>query len=708
MATSNDEDSRQAVQYGDQQVERGHGGETHRVAAEGAPRLTTQQGTVVSDDQNTLRAGERGPSALEDIHFREKIFHFDHERIPERVVHARGYGAHGYFENYEPLTDLTRADPFSEAGLRTPVFVRFSTVAGNKGSSDLARDVRGFATKFYTRKGNWDLVGNNIPVFFIQDAIKFPDIIHAAKQEPDRGFPQAQTAHDNFWDFVSLMPESTHMLMWIMSDRAIPRSFRFMEGFGVHTFRLVNAEGRSTFVKFHWKPKLGLQSVVWNEAVKINGADPDFHRRDLWDAITAGDFPEWELGLQLFDDNFADRFAFDVLDPTKIIPEDEVPIRRVGRLVLDRVVDNFFAETEQVAFCTQNIVPGIDFTNDPLLQGRNFSYLDTQLKRLGSLNFTHLPVNAPKCPIANFQQDGHMAMIEPSGRGSTTSRTPGTRPDRARTRRPASAPIPTAQGDEAGPKRRLRPESFADHYSQARQFLVSQNEAEQQHIIDAFVFELSKCDRMAIRTRMVAGLRNVDEGLARSVADGLGLPELPDALPPAREPVRDLPASPALSILANGPGSFAGRKLGILVTDGADADKLAQLTEAAEEAKVNVELVAPAVGGIEASDGQPGAGRPEDRWWPVGAVRRDHRPDHPGRRRALAALPAARDFVTDAYAHCKFIGYTGDAAPLFEAAGLSRLMDDGFVSLDEVAAAEFVSRCAQLRFWSRQLSAVGA
>ena len=445
-------------------------------------------------------------------------------------MHARGYGAHGYFENYEPLTDITRADLFSEAGLRTPVFVRFSTVAGNKGSSDLARDVRGFATKFYTREGNWDLVGNNIPVFFIQDAIKFPDLIHAAKQEPDRGFPQAQTAHDNFWDFVSLMPESAHMLMWIMSDRAIPRSFRFMEGFGVHTFRLVNAEGRSTFVKFHWKPKLGLQSVVWNEAVKINGADPDFHRRDLWDAITAGDFPEWELGLQLFDDDFADRFAFDVLDPTKIIPEEEVPVRRVGRLVLDRVVDNFFAETEQVAFCTQNVVPGIDFTNDPLLQGRNFSYLDTQLKRLGGPNFTHLPVNAPKCPVAHFQQDGHMAMTNPQGRANYEPNSwdpPGPREDPAAGFRS----YPDGQGDQAGPKRRLRPESFADHYSQARQFFVSQTETEQQHIIDAFTFELSKCDREAIRTRMVAALGNVDEDLARSVADGLGLPELPDPLP---------------------------------------------------------------------------------------------------------------------------------------------------------------------------------
>ncbi len=394
------------------------GGETHQHAGDTYPSLTTAQGAVAADDQNTLRAGYRGPAALEDFHFREKIFHFDHERIPERVVHARGFGAHGFFEPYESLSDLTRADVFAEAGRKTPVFVRFSTVAGNKGSADLARDVRGFAVKFYTREGNWDLVGNNMPVFFIQDAIKFPDLIHAAKQEPDRGFPQAQTAHDNFWDFASLLPEATHMLMWIMSDRAIPRSLRFMEGFGVHTFRLVDAAGKSTYVKFHWKPKQGMQSVIWNEALKINGADPDFHRRDLWDAISQGEYPEWELGMQLFDDEWADSFGFDVLDATKLIPEEDLPVRRVGRLVLDRVVDNFFAETEQVAFCTQNIVPGIDFTNDPLLQGRNFSYLDTQLKRLGSPNFTQLPVNAPKCPIAHFQQDGQMAMTNPSSRAN--------------------------------------------------------------------------------------------------------------------------------------------------------------------------------------------------------------------------------------------------------------------------------------------------
>jgi catalase len=698
---------KRTVRYGDQQVSRAGGGETHQVAGDGRPPLTTQQGVVVGDDQNTLRAGERGPALLEDQHFREKIFHFDHERIPERVVHARGYGAHGYFENYEPLTDITRADIFSEAGLRTPAFVRFSTVAGNKGSADLARDVRGFATKFYTREGNWDLVGNNIPVFFIQDAIKFPDLIHAAKQEPDRGFPQAQTAHDNFWDFASLMPESAHMLMWIMSDRAIPRSFRFMEGFGVHTFRLVNAAGKSTYVKFHWKPKLGLQSVAWNEAVKINGADPDFHRRDLWDAIKQGDFPEWELRLQLFDDEFADQFDFDVLDPTKVIPEEILPPRPAGRLVLDRVVDNFFAETEQVAFCTQNIVPGIDFTNDPLLQGRNFSYLDTQLKRLGSPNFSQLPVNAPKCPFAHFQQDGHMTMVNPVTRAnyepnSWEGAEGGPRED------PAAA-FTTFPAQEAGTKRRLRADSFADHYSQARQFYTSQTSVEQRHIAEAFTFELSKCDREEIRLRMVAGLRNIDTGLAAAVAAGLGLRKMPTAITPAREPRSDLPASPALSIIANGPDSFAGRKIGILVTSGADAGALAALRSAAESEGASTEIVAPVAGGVEASDGTVLTGRQIDGAPSVlfDAVAIIAAPEG---ARALAASPAARDFASDAYAHCKFIAYTSGAAALFQAAGLQvngdGAPDDGFVSLEKHPAGDFITRCRQLRFWDRQQAAV--
>ncbi|MFT8516751.1 MAG: catalase, partial [Acetobacter persici] len=397
------------VTLGEETVQRGAGGETHQTAGGDVPTLTTQQGVPVSDNQNTLKAGARGPSLMEDFHFREKLFHFDHERIPERVVHARGYGAHGYFELTNSLSNITSADVLQREGERVPAFVRFSTVAGSKGSTDLARDARGFAVKLYTKEGNWDIVGNNIPVFFIQDAIKFPDMVHAVKEEPDRAFPQAQSAHDNFWDFISLTPESMNMILWVMSDRGIPRSFRFMEGFGVHTFRFVNKAGQSTYAKFHWKPKMGLQSVVWNEALKISGADPDFHRRDLWNARQSGKFPDWVLGVLLFDEEFADRFEFDILDATKLIPEEVLPVQPVGRLVLDRMVDNFFAETEQVAFCTQNIVPGVDFTNDPLLQGRNFSYLDTQLKRLGGPNFTHIPINAPKCPFHTLQQDGHMA-----------------------------------------------------------------------------------------------------------------------------------------------------------------------------------------------------------------------------------------------------------------------------------------------------------
>ena len=443
----------QTATINDQSLNRGAGGELHQLAGDGVPVMTTAQGGPVGDDQNSLKIGARGPTVLEDFHFREKIFHFDHERIPERVVHARGYGAHGYFETYKSLAKYTRADLFQRAGEKTPAFVRFSTVAGNKGSFDLARDVRGFAVKIYTQEGNWDLVGNNIPVFFIQDAIRFPDMVHAVKQEPDRGFPQAQSAHDNFWDFISLTPESMHMIMWVMSDRAIPRSFRFMEGFGVHTFRFVNANDQSTFVKFHWKPKLGLQSVAWNEAVKINGADPDFHRRDLWDSIKSGAFPEWELQVQLFDQAFADSFDFDILDATKIIPEEVLPPVPIGRLVLDRMPDNFFAETEQVAFMTQNVPPGIDFSNDPLLQGRNFSYLDTQLKRLGGPTSPIFPINAPKCPFAHFQQDGHMAMRNPVGRANYQPNSWGDGPRESPSA--GSAPSPIWNWDKRADARRI-------------------------------------------------------------------------------------------------------------------------------------------------------------------------------------------------------------------------------------------------------------
>jgi catalase len=674
------------------------GGATHQTVSAGAPTLTTQQGVPVADDQNHLRTGPRGPMLMQVFHFREKIFHFDHERIPERVVHARGYGAHGFFETTASLSKVTRADLFQRVGQRTPVFVRFSTVAGSKGSFDLARDVRGFAVKFYTQEGNWDLVGNNIPVFFIQDAIKFPDIIHSVKPEPDRAFPQAQSAHDTFWDFISLSPESMHMIMWVMSDRAIPRSYRFMEGFGVHTFRFVDAKGRSTFVKFHWKPKLGLQSVVWNEAVKINGADPDFHRRDLWNAINSGAFPEWDLGVQLFDDAFAEAFDFDVLDPTKIIPEEVVPLKIVGRLVLNRMPDNFFAETEQVAFCTQNVVPGIDFSDDPLLQGRNFSYLDTQLKRLGSPNFMHLPINAPKCPFAHFQQDGHMATMNPKGRANYEPNSWG--PDVGGPREDPQRGYRFFAQDTAGPKVASRSETFADHYSQARQFYLSQEPIEQKHLGDALVFELSKVERPDIRERMVSHLRNIDQGLAIDVAEGLGL-RLPAAMKPARNPV-DLSPSDPLSIVRNGPRRFEGRKLGVLVADGASAEIIDALQSAVEAAGGMVDIVAPNIGGAKLDNGallvaqHKIDGGPSVLFDAVAIV-----VSEAGAALLLKDAPT-RDFIADAFAHCKFIGYTDAAMPLLEKAGIADSLDDGCIALGDDNAADFVALLGNLRLWARE------
>ena len=673
----------------------GAGGETHQTPD--GPTLTTAQGIPVSDNQNTLRAGPRGPALLEDFAMREKIFHFDHERIPERVVHARGYGAHGYFEVTDALSDITAAHLFQKKGNRVPAFVRFSTVAGNKGSMDLARDVRGFAVKLYTEEGNWDIVGNNIPVFFIQDAMKFPDLVHSVKDEPDRGFPQAQSAHDNFWDFISLMPESMHMVLWQMSDRTIPRSFRFMEGFGVHSFRFVNKDGKSTFVKFHWRPRLGMQSVLWDEAVKINGADPDFHRRDLWTAIEKGDFPEWDLAVQLFDDDFADRFDFDILDPTKIIPEEEVPLRVVGRLVLDRNVDNFFAETEQVAFCTQNIVPGIDFTNDPLLQGRNFSYLDTQLKRLGGPNFTHIPINAPRCPMHHFQQDGHMQTRGIKGRANyepNSWREGGPRADPKRGHRSFPEPI-------EGEKRKLRSESFADHYSQARQFYISQTEVEQDHIAEAFVFELSKVETVAIRERVVAHLPNVDEGLAQKVAEGLGMEAVPPAHEPAVAPRTDLKPSDPLSILKNTPDSFKGRKLGVLMTDGIDGALLEALIAAVEGEGGMVEKVAPQVGGVTTAGGKKVAadqkidGAPSVIYDAVAVLASAEGAE------TLKEMHPAKCFAADAFAHAKFIAFTPEAEALFEAAGVSE-RDAGFHALSGAGDAKgFVKACRALRFWDR-------
>ncbi|MBY3049073.1 catalase [Rhizobium laguerreae] len=684
----------------DQKLHRGVGGELHQFAEDGKPVLTTAQGGPVSDDQNTLRLGARGPTLIDDFHFREKIFHFDHERIPERVVHARGYGAHGYFETYESLAAYTRADLFQRPGEKTPAFVRFSTVAGSKGSFDLARDVRGFAVKIYTQQGNWDLVGNNIPVFFIQDAIKFPDVIHSVKPEPDKEFPQAQSAHDNFWDFISLTPESMHMIMWVMSDRAIPRSFRFMEGFGVHTFRFVNAADESTFVKFHWKPKLGLQSVAWNEAVKINGADPDFHRRDLWQAIQSGNFPEWELCVQLFDQDFADTFDFDILDPTKIIPEEILPVKPIGRLVLDRMPDNFFAETEQVAFMTQNVPPGIDFSNDPLLQGRNFSYLDTQLKRLGGPNFTHLPINAPKCPFHNFQQDGHMAMRNPVGR---VNYQPNSWNDG-----PRESPVQGYRhfpAEEQGAKVRLRPESFADHYSQARQFYISQTPPEQRHIAAALTFELSKVETPVIRERMVSHLMNIDETLASKVGHALGFKSMPkpaDAAMPTRQ---DLEPSPALSIVERGPKRFEGRKLGILVSDGTDAAIFKALLAEITEQKAAFEVIAPKIGGVTLSDGnwieahQMIDGGPSVLYDAVALL-----PSAEGTGDLLKEA-TARDFVADAFVHCKYIGYVETALPLMQKAGIADSLDEGVMAL---AAAKdvpaFIKALGKLRVWGREPS----
>lgn len=678
---------------------RGDGGELHQLAGDGQEVLTTQQGVAVADDQNTLRVGTRGPALLEDFHFREKIFHFDHERIPERVVHARGYGVHGTFTLTESLAEFTTARILTEVGEKTPMFTRFSTVAGSKGSFDLARDVRGFACKFYTTDGNWDIVGNNIPVFFIQDAIKFPDLVHAAKPAPDRNFPQAQTAHDNFWDFISLTPEAMHMIMWTMSDRAIPRSFRFMEGFGVHSFRLISAKGKSTFVKFHFKPRLGLQSVVWNEAVKINGADPDYHRRDLWDAIDMGTPPEWDFGVQLIDEDFAEQFEFDILDPTKIIPEEQVPVRIVGSFVLDGLVDNFFAETEQVAFCTQNVVPGIGFSNDPLLQGRNFSYLDTQLKRLGSPNFTHIPINQPRgCPVHNFQQDGHMAMRNPKGRANYEPNSWGG------PREDPKAGYRHFPAEEAGSKVQLRPESFADHYSQARQFFVSQTEIERKHIGDALVFELSKCMRVDIREKMVGHLRNVDAKLAATVAAGLGLAKLPPAAKPAVAVRDDLPPSEALSIVARGPGSFAGRKLGILVSDGAPAALLTALTEAVAALPATYELITPKIGGAMLDDGTLAQGKQKLDGGPSVLYDAVALLVSAEGAAQLSRDAVARDFVADAFGHCKFIGYSAEAEPLLRKAGIEEAdMDAGVIALAAPAdAAGFLQECGALRFWPRE------
>jgi catalase len=631
--------------------------------------LTTNQGVPIADDQNSLRVGERGPTLLEDFIMREKITHFDHERIPERVVHARGAGAHGYFQVYESLSDLTRAHFLSDPSLRTPVFVRFSTVGGSRGSADTVRDVRGFATKFYTQEGVYDLVGNNMPVFFVQDAIKFPDFVHAVKPEPKNEIPQASSAHDSFWDFCSLTPESTHMVMWLMSDRAIPRSFATMEGFGVHTYRFIDAQGGAKFVKFHWKPVLGMHSLVWDEAQKLAGKNADFNRADLWESIELGNFPEFEFGIQVFDDAQADEFDFDVLDPTKLIPEELLPVRRIGKLTLDRNPDNFFAETEQVAFCVANVVPGIDFSNDPLLQGRIFSYLDTQLSRLGGPNFHQLPINRPVCPFHNLQQD---AMHQMEIKVNKTNYEPNSIDDNWPREKPVerggfASYLETLQGD----KRRVRAESFKDHFSQATLFWNSQTDVEKDHIVAAFGFELAKVSRPAIRERVLSRLANVDAELTARVAAQLGLEPPPASGTDGRAKGASPASSPALSIVANATGGTAkGRKVAILAGDGVDAAAIEAVKAALKAAGARGLVLAPRLGTLKSSDGK--------------AVAVDHTivtepsvgfdavfvPGGLDSARTLAASGEAVHFVAEAYKHAKAIAAAGEGVELLQEAGI--------------------------------------
>ena len=683
------------------QLNIGNGGELHQNVpadadhGDGTAHLTDNFGHRISDNQNSLRAGERGPTLLEDFILREKIFHFDHERIPERIVHARGSGAHGVFECTKAIPDFTKASIFQKKGNSCPVFVRFSTVAGGAGSIDTPRDVRGFAVKLYTDTGNWDLVGNNIPVFFIQDAMKFPDLVHSVKMEADRGYPQAASAHDTFWDFISLMPESMHMIMWAMSDRAIPRSLRMMEGFGVHTFRFVNARGEGRFVKFHWKPVLGIESTTWDEAVKIAGADPDFHRRDLFEAIDAGDYPQWDLGVQLFDEAWAAKQPYDVLDATKLIPEEDIPVEIIGRMTLNRNVDNFFAETEQAAFLPTNIIPGIDFTNDPLLQGRLFSYLDTQKSRLGTTNFHQIPINAPKCPFHNFQRDGMMQTLVPTGR---TNYEPNSLTEAGETGGPRACPetgftsfAVNGERNDPAQKLRVRAELFADHYSQARLFYRSQTANEQAHIASAIVFELSKVQLEHVRKRVVSRLRNIDEDLAKRVANGLAI-NLPEKAKAAKAPVEMKP-SDALSIQKQAKDMLKGRKVGILFAEGSDKESIDMLRDEIEKAGGTAFLVAPKVGGIKVkggelkADGQL-AGSPSVLFDAVASILM------PDAAEKLTKEGAAIQWFMDAYGHCKTIAHCK---------GTQILLDKANVEPDEgVVPIENFMKVGVKRHWARE------
>jgi catalase len=688
--------------------------------------MTTDQGLRINDDQNSLTIGDRGSTLLEDFILREKITHFDHERIPERVVHARGSGAHGVFKLYKSLSAITKAKFLNDTSTETPLFVRFSTVAGSKGSTDLARDVRGFATKFYTQEGNYDLIGNNIPVFFIQDAMKFPDLIHAVKPEPNNEMPQAASAHDTFWDFISMMPESAHTMMWAMSDRAIPRSLRMMEGFGVHTFRFVNEKGEVHFVKFHWKPLQGVHSVAWDEAQSISGKDSDFHRRDLWEAIESGAFPEWELGIQVIPEADEFKFEFDLLDPTKLIPEEVVPVQIIGKMTLNRNPDNFAAETEQVAFIIGNLVPGIDFTNDPLLQGRIFSYTDTQLIRLGGPNFHEIPINRPIVPIYNNHRGGFMRQTIDRGQVSYGPNSLNNNdPKQAKA---AEGGFTSYQERIDARKIRARSKSFLDHYSQPTLFFNSQSEPEKQHITDALKFELGKVKTIAIRERVLSMLDMIDEKLAAEVADALGLQVPKGPKPPinygrpadaSEESYRtvvvksSLKKSAALSMAKTHKDSIKTRKIAFLAADGVAADSLNTVKKALEAEGAVVEVIAPKLGEIKAAGGTK---IPVDQSLLTAASVLYDAVFVPGGEASATALKAEPDaihFLNEAYKHCKAIAADDTAKPLLESTYFAnRLPNDtsddtvlkkGLVIGDSgTVARQFVKAIAQHRFWEEE------
>lgn len=675
--------------------------------------LTTNQGVRINDNNNSLKSGERGPSLLEDFILREKITHFDHERIPERIVHARGSGAHGIFELYESQEEVTKAGFLNDTSRKTPVFVRFSTVAGSKGSTDLARDVRGFAVKFYTDEGIFDLVGNNIPVFAIQDAMKFPDFIHSVKPEPHHEMPQAASAHDTFWDFVSLVPETMHMTSWVMSDRGIPKSLRMMEGFGIHTFRLVNSEGKSHFVKFHWKPLLGVHSVCWDEATKISGKDPDFHRRDLWENIEQGNYPEWELGLQIVPEEDEFKFDFDLLDPTKLIPEELVPVKIVGKMTLNRNPDNFFAETEQVAFHPGHIVPGIDFTNDPLLQGRLFSYTDTQLSRLGSPNFHEIPINRSVAPVHNNQRDAHMRMTVNKGKTAYHPNSLG-----------GGCPYQAMMKDggfTSFPERidahkiRNRSESFSDHFSQPKLFMNSLTKHEKRHMIEAFAFELSKVTYDHVKERVCHNLNMIDQDVAKKVAEKLGItiPETVD-LPvnqnigadedPKNHQPKDANSvkekSEKISMTAHNKGDIKTRVIGVICDNGVDETSLNSYKDALEKEGAMCKIIAPKGGIIKGSDGTEL--KVDENFLTVTSVVFDAMFVPDGISEEVISHGVAKHLLQETFKHCKAIAVEGTGKKLLDKTEIPQDKKDSALIIDR-SPADFVKAIAAGRNWEREL-----